>query len=264
MSYKSINLEWSGHVAILTINRPEKLNALDWEASMEFHDALDEVGKRFPDVRALILTGTGRAFSSGADLTATPRSDEALARQDENHLRPRTIAYLAPRIRELPQPVIAAVNGVAAGAGFSIALASDMRIASEAARFTTVFIKRGLIPDTGASYNLPALVGPGIAAEMALTGNIYDAQWALRTGLVNRVVPADELMSAANALAQDVASNPPIVVAATKRLLYQFDPNLLGLIPNEHATNRTFDGTEDKIEATAAFREKRTPVFTGR
>ena len=262
MSYKSIKLEYSGQVAILTLNRPEKLNALDGETSLEFHDALDEVENRFPDVRVLILTGTGRGFCSGADLSAGPRGDPAPGAQSLSRLR--NLPYLAPRIREIPQPVIAAVNGVTAGAGLAIALASDIRIASEDARFTTVFIKRGMIPDTGASYTLPALVGSGIAAVMALTGNMYDAQWALQGGLVSQVVPADELMSAANALALDIASNPPIMVAATKRVLYRHAPNLRDIIPTEGATNSQFDGTEDRIEARSSFLEKRTPVFKGR
>ena len=153
---------------------------------------------------------------------------------------------------------------MAAGAGLAIALASDIRIASEEARFSCIFVKRSLVPDTAASYTLPRLVGHGVAMEMALTGNIYNAPWALEKGLVNRVVPADKLMDEAMALASDIASNPPICVRSTKQLLNGHDEDLLDILPKESAANTPAEGSEDRLEAVRSFLEKRQPLYKGR
>ena len=171
---------------------------------------------------------------------------------------------LAPHIRQIPQAVIAAVNGVAAGAGLGIALSCDIRLASDEARFTSVFVKRSLVPDAGVSQILGALAGPGIAAEMALTGRVYDAQWALAKGLVNQVVPSGELMPQAESLAREIAANPPLVVKATKQLLNSHHPDLNHVIETEHRANDPVRGTADQREAVQAFLEKREPKFTGR
>ncbi|MCH8224800.1 MAG: enoyl-CoA hydratase/isomerase family protein, partial [Chloroflexi bacterium] len=164
----------------------------------------------------------------------------------------------------LPQPVIAAINGVAAGAGLSIALASDIRIASDQARFSSIFVKRSLVPDNGASYLLPALAGAGVASEMALTGRIYDAQWALQKGLVNKVVPADQLMEEARSMAEEIASNPPLAVRSTKQLLISHMPEMYRVAREEHEANAPSNGSEDRREAVLSFIEKREPVYKGR
>jgi 2-(1,2-epoxy-1,2-dihydrophenyl)acetyl-CoA isomerase len=175
-----------------------------------------------------------------------------------------SILTLGPHIPQIPQPVIAAVNGVAAGAGLSIALASDIRVASDKARFSCIFVKRSLVPDNGASYILPALVGMGVAAEMALTGRVYDAQWAQQVGLVNTVVPADRLMEQAKSLAEEIASNPPLAVRATKRLLTSQVPDLYRIARVEYEANEPFRYGEDRREAVLAFLEKRQPVYKGK
>ena len=150
---------------------------------------------------------------------------------------------------------------MAAGAGLSIALASDIRVASHEARFSSIFIKRSLVPDNGASYVLSALVGTGVAAEMAFTGRIYDAQWALQMGLVNKVVPADQLMEEVRFLAEEIASNPPLAVRSTKQILNSHKADLHHVAKVEYEANMPSNGTEDRREAILSIIEKRQPVY---
>lgn len=259
--YRVLTLEREGHIATITLNRSEKLNALDAELTSEFHQALDDVAAD-GDARVLVVTGAGRAFCSGADVNR--QLDSLEGRGTAPAAEGRGITDLAPHIRRIPQPVIAAVNGVAAGAGFAVSLACDIRIASEAARFSCIFVKRSLVPDTASSYTLPSLVGYGIAREMALTGNIYDAPWALEKGLVNRVVPAERLLEEAAVLANDIASNPPICVRSIKQLFNGHDEDLTDILPLERAANLPSTGSEDRLEAVRSFIEKRPPVYLGR
>ena len=269
MSYEFLRLERSGHLATITFNRPEKLNALSRGFTRELNAALDEVAAEFPDIRVLILTGEGRGFCSGADVGGQA---ESIDRPPGSRPQPTdgddpklySIPHLAPHIRRIPQAVIAAVNGVAAGAGLSIALASDIRIASEVARFSCLFIKRSLVPDAAASYTIAAVAGVGVAAEMALTGGIYNAEWAYRVGLVNRLVPADKLMDEARSLGEEIASNPPLCIKATKHLLYSWGPEMGNLVEVELEANAPMNGSEDKREAVVSFVEKRAPVYKGR
>lgn len=256
MSYETVLLDRTGHLAIITLNRPERLNAVNGQLTQELSATLREVGAD-DDVRAVILTGAGRGFCSGADVgQMVPRTEE------RPQAAPSREPSLAIAIRAIPQPVIAAVNGAATGMGFSLALACDIRIASEAARFSSIFVKRSFVPDTGASYMLPRLVGLGIAAEMAYTGNIYDAQWALRTGLVNRVVAPEKLMEEAQAVGNEIAANPPLAVRHTKKLFYNLQ-ELQEQIDREVVGNNDMNPTEDRREAVAAFLERRQPVFKG-
>ena len=264
--YTVLKLERTGHVATITLNRPERLNALNTALSLDFHNALDEVADD-PDIRAVIITGAGRGFCSGADVGQMQNSLEGQGGGPAPLQRigmPAGVSELTPHLRRIPQPVIAAVNGVAAGGGLGVVLASDIRIASEAARFSCVFIRRSLVPDSSVSYTLPRLVGMGVAMEMALTGNVYDAQWALEKGLVNRVVPAENLLDDAMELAQTIASNAPIVTRSTKKLLYRHETDLEEIYPVERASNGPSANSEDRKEAVRAFMEKRQPVFKGR
>ncbi len=265
-----VKLDISNHIATITLNRPERLNAMSSGLRRDLNLALDEV-ENSDDVWAVILTGEGRGFCAGADVTQMRQAEgeqpAAAPRQEaqEGMMSRFSQAALPIRIRELPQPVIGAINGVAVGMGLSIALSCDIRVASDQARFASIFIKRSIMPDNGATFLLPTQVGPGIAAEMTLTGNIYDANWALSKGLVNKVVPHDKLMEEAMAYAETIAGNPPIGVRLTKRLLYK--TNMAGLqqaIDNENNYNRQTDDTEDKKEAIVAFLEKRQPSFKGR
>lgn len=268
MTYSLLTLERSGHVATVTLNRPEKLNALSSELTQELHTVLDEVAREFPEIRAVILTGAGRGFCSGADVAAQA---EGLSRQRDGQAQSgaapsptSSIPRLAPHIREIPQPVIAAVNGVAAGAGLSIALAADIRIASEEARFSSIFVKRSLVPDTASSYTLAAIAGIGVAMEMALTGHVYDAAWAQEKGLVNKMVSSSHLLDEARAVADEIASNPPICVRSIKQLMYGHGAKLSDVLPMESAANAPSTGTEDRREAVMSFIERRQPVYEGR
>ncbi len=263
-----IDLQRYGDIAVITLQRPDRLNALNRQMAQELHDVFDQLAAEFPDTRAVVITGAGRGFCSGADVGDLAKRmadtiDGDSSPSTSTDQGPSITMRLAPHLREIPQPVIAAVNGVAAGAGLGIALSCDIRIASDEARFTSVFVKRSLMPDAGVSQILGALAGPGIAAEMALTGRVYDAQWALAKGLVNQVVPAGEPISHAESLAQEIAANPPLAVKATKELLNSHYPDLNQVIQAEHRANDAVRGTADQKEAVQAFLEKGQPKFTG-
>jgi 2-(1,2-epoxy-1,2-dihydrophenyl)acetyl-CoA isomerase len=262
VAYSDLELERDGYVGIIRMNRPDRLNALSPGLTRDLNDAFDELEAGFPDVRAIILTGNGRGFCSGADLGGQIAAANGEAPRPTYDPR-SSIPPLAPRMRKVSQPIIAAVNGVTTGAGLSLALASDIRIASDQARFASIFMKRGLVPDTGSSSSLPDLIGLGAALEMAYTGRLFDAQWALQKGLVNSVVPHDQLMDAAIALAQEIASNPPLTVRSTKQLLVR-RYRLEDAIPFEHDANAPSMPSEDRVEALKAFVEKRDPVYQGR
>ena len=258
-AYSLLKLERSGYVAILTLNRPDKLNALNRDLVVQFHEALDEIGDD-KNLRVLVITGEGKGFCSGADVRGQLQSLEGVVEPGDESRGPST-TELGPHLRIIPQPVISAVHGIAAGAGLAISLASDIRIASEDAKFSCLFVKRSLVPDTASSYTLPKLVGYGIAKEMALTGNIYDANWALEKGLVNMVVPSESLIVEALKLAETIASNPPIAVRSIKRLINEHEEELYTILPKEHSANGPATGSQDRMEAVRSFLEKRQPVY---
>ena len=270
-SLDAVNLSIDGPVATITLNRPERLNAVNTELREGLHSALDEVAVN-DEVRAVILTGEGRGFCAGADVTgmrAQAEGDqEALRQRREQEAQGGMQRYparaLPVHIRAIPQPVIAALNGVAAGMGLSIALSCDIRVASERARFASIFIKRSIMPDTGATYFLPH-IAPSVAAEMALTGNVYDAKWGLEKGLVTKVVPHDSLLAEARAYAETIAGNPPIGVRMTKYLIQRgMDSDLQQALTNESYYNSQAAQTDDRREAILSFLEKREPQFKGR
>jgi 2-(1,2-epoxy-1,2-dihydrophenyl)acetyl-CoA isomerase len=254
-----LRIEIEGAVATLTIDRPAALNALTVPVKVALREALESIGGD-RSVRVVILTGAGRAFCAGQDLAERGQPDVAPL---EVEVRERYNPIIRA-IRSMGQPVIAAVNGVAAGAGASLAFACDLRIASEEALFVLAFGRIGLVPDSGATWFLPRLVGPAKAAELALVGEAVDAQEALRLGLVSRVVPADQLLTEARTLADRIAEGAPLAMALTKGALGASANLTLGEALDEEARLQGIAGTSaDHAEGLAAFKEKRSPRFTG-
>ncbi len=254
-----ILVEVAAGVALITLNRPDALNALTIPMKERLLAALEGVASDAA-VRAVVLTGAGRAFCAGQDLRerlapGAPSLGEELERRYNPIVR---------AIRGLPQPVIAAVNGVAAGAGASLAFACDLRIAAERASFVLAFGRLGLVPDSGATWSLPRLVGAARAAEMALLGDPVPAADALRIGLVSQVVPDGELASAASAMAARIAALAPGAASATKRLLAAaFERDLDAALVAEAEAQERAGASPDHAEGLAAFVEKRPPRFTG-
>jgi 2-(1,2-epoxy-1,2-dihydrophenyl)acetyl-CoA isomerase len=264
MPYEQITVERDGAVERITLNRPDKLNALTQVMSDELGDAFHRL-RDDPSVRAVLLTGAGRGFCSGQDLTEFEASYRAGERPDiETHLE-RTYHRLIPIIVDTPQPVVAAVNGVAAGAGVSLAVACDIRVASDEARFTQAFVKIGLIPDSGGTWLLPRVVGHARALELSLTGDVIAAPAALDMGLVTRVFPADAFGEEAGALAARLAALPTRALAATKRLMREaLTADLDTALAAEGKAQAQMAQTEDHLEGVMAFAEKREPRFEGR
>ena len=264
MTYKCLLYDVEDGIATLTLNRPERLNALGDTLRDDLHDAVTRAAED-SDVRALILTGAGKGFCAGGDVKAM---NENKARGASRPLmekvapgRDRTVLAL----RDAPKPVIAAVNGAAAGAGMNLALACDIRLASAAAKFAQAFVKRGLHPDWGGTYFLPRVVGAAKACELIFTGEIIDAQEALRLGIVSAVHAPEALMPAARALARKIADGPPIAIRLAKRAIYHsLECDLRQALEFEtYAQNICFE-TEDAGEGISAFVQKRPPAFRGR
>lgn len=249
----------AGGVLTITLNRPEALNSFTVEMKDGLLAALKDAG-RDRDVRAIVLTGAGRAFSAGQDLKERQGPDVAdLGTELRLRYNPIVLA-----MRRLEKPIIGAINGVAAGAGISIAMACDILIASENATFIEAFSRVGLVPDTGSTWFLPRLVGSARAAEMMFTGDPVDAATAERMGVVNRVVPAEKLAEEASALAQRLAKAAPIALALAKRALNRtFQMNLEQGLDYEAQLQSIAGRSADHKEGVAAFVEKRPPTFTG-
>ncbi len=249
-----------GGVLTLTLNRPDVLNALNEQLLADLHDGL-RFAERTPDVRCVVLTGAGRGFCSGQDLRERT-GVQAVSYGDSLRRRYNPIVL---RMRTMEKPVIAAVNGVAAGAGCNLALAADLRIASDRASFIEVFSRVGLVPDSGGTFTLPRLVGLGKALELAFTADPVDAHEALRLGLVNRVVPHDELMAHTLALATRLAQGPTRAFGLTKRAFtYALTASLEAALEYEAHLQEIAGRTADHREGVAAFLEKRPPRFEGR
>ena len=254
-----LRVDVDGPVATITIDRPEALNALTVPVKVALREALERLAVDRA-VRAVILTGAGRAFCAGQDLAEREQPDAAPL---DVELRERYNPIILA-LRAMGQPVIAAVNGVAAGAGASIAFACDLRIAAEDARFVLAFGRIGLVPDSGATWFLPRLVGQARAAELALVGDPISADEALRIGLVSRVVPNDELLPQARALADRIAAGAPMAVALTKGALERAASiDLETALEGEAKLQGIAGASADHAEGLAAFREKRAPRFTG-
>ena len=264
MTYECLLYDVKDRIATLTLNRPERLNALGGTLREDLLDAVTKAGAD-DEVRVIVITGAGRGFCSGGDVKAMnerEKSGEAGGiREKFVPIRDRIVLAL----RDCPKPIIAAVNGAAAGAGMSMAMACDMRIASSAAKFSQAFVKRGLHPDWGGSWFLPRIVGTAKACELILTGDSIDAQTAMDLGILNAVVAPEALMDEAYKLAKKIADGPPVAIQLAKRAIYHnMDVDLKAGLEFESFAQNITKETEDYREGVKAFVEKRAPKFSGR
>jgi 2-(1,2-epoxy-1,2-dihydrophenyl)acetyl-CoA isomerase len=261
--YETIILEKSGAVATVALNRPKVLNAFDGVLHEEIHDALNEAADD-DDVRCIVLRGEGKGFSAGADLAEVVEGDGNPDGPDLGDYLRRTYGRLITRMVSIEKPIVASLHGPVYGAGLGLALACDLRLAAESAKFSVAFVKIGLIPDAGVSFFLPRLVGLGRAMEMSMLGEAMDAQEAHRTGLVNKVVPDERIGEETAALAGRLAGLPTRALGRIKQTLHgSFQSDLAAALEAE-AVGQTFCGyTHDHKEGVAAFFEKRDPTFTG-
>ena len=263
MSYQTILFELNDGIARLTLNRPDRLNSFNVQMHAEVREALAQVAAT-PDARVLVLTGAGRGFCAGQDLgdraVAPGGQGVDLGESIEKNYKPLVLA-----LRNLPIPVIAAVNGVAAGAGANIALACDLVIATRSASFVQAFSKLGLVPDSGGTWFLPRLVGNARALGLALLGDKLPAEQAAQWGLIWRCVDDGEFKEAIEALAKQLASAPTRGLARTKQAIYEsWQHSLERQLDQERDYQRELGRSQDYAEGVAAFAEKRNPKFTGR
>ena len=255
-------VERANGVVTCTLNRPEKKNALTGEMWAGLIELFEAVAVN-PDDRVLVITGAGDGFCSGADLSDGASADAASG-PGRALAGMRVVGRAALGLHDLAKPTIAAVNGVAAGAGCNLALGCDLIIASDRARFSEIFSKRGLVVDFGGSWVLPRLVGMHRAKELVLLADVIDATEAERIGLVNRIVPHDELPGAVTELATRLANMAPLSLAVSKRLLNQsFSVSLAEALEAENTAQALMASSSDTAEAILAFFERREPRFTG-
>jgi 2-(1,2-epoxy-1,2-dihydrophenyl)acetyl-CoA isomerase len=248
----------------ITLNRPESYNAINQQISQELIDALKQAAKD-PAVRVVVLTGAGKAFCSGQDLKEVRENTASGAKRslaDSLHTRYNPIIRA---MRSMPKPIIGQINGVAAGAGASLALACDMIIAADHATFIEIFINIGLVPDSGSSYFLPRIIGQARAFELCTLGSKVSAAEALTMGLINRCVPADKLEETTLAMATQYAQSPTMAIGLIKRMLNKAATNDLDQQLDYEAYCQEIAGrSEDYAEGVVSFIEKRKPVFKGK
>jgi 2-(1,2-epoxy-1,2-dihydrophenyl)acetyl-CoA isomerase len=260
MSYEFVITEVKDRIGTLTLNRPEKLNAFAGTMRTELADALDEI-EHDAGARVIVITGAGRGFCAGADVNYM---NELIERRDREAMAALVEAgrRVVTTIRNSEKPVIASINGVAAGGGANLALACDIRIASEEARLTQSFSRIGLHPDWGATFFLPRLVGPSRALEQFWTADVLDASECLRLGLFNRVVPGAMLTETTISFARALAEKPALPLLLAKKAVYQsLDSSLSQMLDYELAAQLACFESPDAAEGVRAFAEKRAPVF---
>jgi 2-(1,2-epoxy-1,2-dihydrophenyl)acetyl-CoA isomerase len=263
MGYEQLIVEAKDGVATIRLNNPTRLNALSATMTLELLEVLGNMGKD-PSVRAILLTGEGRGFSSGADLSALQEPYLKGERPKLSFFLQEGYNKLIPLLTDTPKPVVAAINGVVAGAGVSLALACDFRVAGEEASFSMAFVKIGLIPDAGSCYLLPRTVGMARALELALLSEKVDAARALEMGLVNRVAASGRLMAEAGELCGRLAELPTAAIGLTKRMFNEASRlSLQETMDREAEVQDEAAATNDHLEGVLAFLQKRKPTFTG-
>ena len=263
MPHETIIIQKTEQVQKITLNRPESLNALNEKMGEELNAALKEADKD-EKTRCLVITGAGRAFSAGEDVAGLKERYGAGSHPSlGDHLRKKYHPIIT-RIRGMEKPVLARLNGIAAGSGASIALACDIRIASEEAGLKQAFIGVGLVPDSGSSYFLTKLIGPGRALELIMTGRTVGAKEAEALGLVHKVVPTPELDTTVDQLAQQLSTGPTKALGLSKRIINRVgNLDLPDALEYEAQHQDIVGRTSDHLEAVRAFLEKRKPKFTG-
>ena len=257
--YQTILAERRGDVLVLTLNRPDRLNAASLDMADELYAALD----RLDGARAVLLTGAGRAFCSGADLQAGGRSSGVGTGQASHAALTRHYNPLMVKLAELEVPTVSAVNGPAAGIGCSIALAADFVVAGASAYFLQAFVNIGLVPDGGASWMLPRLIGRARATEMMLLGEKIGAAQAFDWGMVHKAVADEALMGEATALAERLAAGPTVALGLMRRNIMLALNGYCDALNREAVAQRAAAGTGDAMEGAAAFLQKRKPEFRG-
>jgi 2-(1,2-epoxy-1,2-dihydrophenyl)acetyl-CoA isomerase len=268
MDYKTVSLERQEGIATITLNRPERLNALTAEMGRELASAVGEV-KADLDTRVMVLTGAGRGFCAGEDVKERPGDSEEVRSQQTPLGKlargPAALMAFVESLRGMTQPTIASVNGFAVGQGLSIALSCDMRIAADNARFGAIWTRRGIPPESAGAYLLTQLVGPAKACELIFAGKMIDAREALEIGLVNKVVPADELRDATQAFAAEIAAGPPVAIGISKMLIYQALETSLAVHGRLEFFGQDYSfKTDDREEGIQSFLENRPARFRGR
>lgn len=273
MEYQTIILSTQDNIATLTLNRPDKLNAFDARMEAEVADALDRVDND-DESRMLVITGAGRAFCAGVDLDSLPGSgvvpsstvtaDISAAEAARRRLN-RSSGIILPKLQKMIKPTIAMVNGPAVGAGCDFAFGCDLRIGSEKARFMSAFVRVGLFSGWGGTWLFPRLMGVGKALEYLFTGDYMEAKEAEKLGVLNRLVPAADLVSETMALAERIANGPPIAIRLTKLMVYKgLAMDMETALQMAAACESITLTSEDHREGIAAFREKRKPKFQGK
>jgi 2-(1,2-epoxy-1,2-dihydrophenyl)acetyl-CoA isomerase len=257
--YETIEFDVLHHVARITLNRPDAMNAFTEQMHKELIHALQATAKD-PEIRCIVLTGAGKAFNAGQDLKEVSSTQVDFGEFLRNRYNP-----LILQMQQTEKPIIAAINGVAAGAGMSLALACDIRLASEQAVFANVFINIGLVPDSGGCFFLPRIVGIGKALELAFTGEKISAAEALRIGLVNKVYAVDTFTTEVMEYAGKLAKLPTKTIGLIKRTMYSsLHMNLQDTLEHEAIAQDIAGHSEDYQEGVKAFLEKRAPDFKGR